>query len=57
MDEESESISWESLSDERKDEFDHDKLMEELSDEFENDSEDITSRLENLGYDIDDLEL
>ena len=55
MDEE--SMNWEDLSDERKDQVDHGKLIEELSDEFENDSEEIISRLENLGYDIEDLDL
>lgn len=55
MDEE--SVSWESLSDERKEEIDHDKFMEELAYEFENDPDEITSRLENLGYDVDDLDL
>ncbi len=51
-----EPVSWGSLSDERKDEIDHDKFMEELAYEFENDPDDITLRLENLGYDVDDLD-
>ena len=44
--------------DEIRDKKDHDELMEELADEFLNgDPDDALSRLEDLGYDIDDLPL
>ena len=47
-----------SKDDEIRDKTDHDELMEELADEFTNgDPDDALSRLEDLGYDIDDLPL
>ena len=51
-----EIMNKENLPDEIRDKVDHDGLMEELTDEFENgDPDDALARLENLGYDIDDL--
>lgn len=52
-----ESMNWDKLEDEKKDELDHERLMEEFAYEFENDPKDITLRLDNLGYDVDDLDL
>ena len=46
------------MDDEIRDEKDHDELMEELADELMNgDVDGALSRLEDLGYDIDDLPL
>ena len=51
-------MNKEDSPDEIRDKVDHDGLMEELTDEFENgDFDDALARLENLGYDIDDLSL
>lgn len=52
-----ESVGWDKLEDEQKDELDHDRFMEELAYEFENDPDEIVSRLDNLGYDVDELDL
>ena len=51
-------MNKEDSPDEIRDKVDHDDLMEELTDEFENgDFDDALARLEDLGYDIDDLSL
>lgn len=53
-----ESGAWDELEDEQKDEIDHDALVEELSDELMNgDADEALTRMEDLGIDIDELDI
>lgn len=46
------------LADEVRDKVDHDELMEELAEELTSgDPDEALERLEDLGYDVDDLPL
>jgi hypothetical protein len=47
----------EELTDEQKQEEDEDALLEELAEEFVNDPDGALERMEELGYDVDDLPL
>ncbi len=53
-----ESGAWDELVDDKKELLDHDALIGELSNEFVNgDAGDVINRLEDLGLDINDLEI
>lgn len=53
----SEDDSWDELDDDQKEELDHDRFVEELSEDFNNDPLEALERAEDVGLDIDDLEI
>ncbi|MFA5107688.1 MAG: hypothetical protein WC497_05185 [Patescibacteria group bacterium] len=50
-------ITWDDLDDEEKQSQDENRLIDELSDDYDTDPEDTLERLEDLGLDIEDLNI
>lgn len=48
---------WDDLEDEVKEELDHGKSVDELSEEFGGDPDETLQRMEDLGIDIDELNI
>lgn len=48
-------VDWDDLEDEEKQAIDEDRLLDDLASDLEDDQDDVLERLENLGYEEEDL--